>query len=100
MANVNITDMTYGRSDIGRATLLSNLKGDLNNAKAAFGQLTEVNNTVRKYWSGTDADKFLAQLKSKADAAAKKCDSYKSIVETALASDDKKFRAMQDKIKF
>ena len=100
MASVSITNMTYGRSDTGRATLLSNMKGDLNNAKAAFGQLTEINNTVKKYWSGTDADKFLAQLKSKADAAAKKCDSYKSIVETALASDDKKFRAMQDKIKF
>ena len=60
-------------------------------------KLTEINNAVKKYWVGADADKFVSQLKSKADAAAKKCENYKTVVETALSNDDKNFRAMQEK---
>ncbi len=97
---VSIGSVDYGRSTTGRTQLVTNLKSDLNKAKSAFKQLTDINNAVKKYWAGADADRFMAQLKTKADAAAKKCDTFKSVVESALATDDKNFRALQDKITF
>ena len=66
---VSIGNVNYGRSTSGRNTLVTNLKSDLNNAKSAFKQLTDINNAVKKYWAGSDADEFMSKLKSKADAA-------------------------------
>ncbi len=97
---VSIGSVNYGRSTSGRNQLVTNVKSDLNKAKSAFKQLTDINNAVKKYWAGTDADRFMSQLKAKADAAAKKCDTFKSVVESALAADDKNFRSLQDKITF
>ena len=94
---VSIDQMTYGRDATGRKQLIADITKDLNNAKSAFGQLTNINNLVKKYWAGADADKFVKELKAKADAAGKSCTKDVTTVTTALDNDNKNFDAMQNK---
>lgn len=88
---------TYGRDAKGRAKLVADLQADLRNAKAAFtgDQLKNIETIVKKYWSGSDAEKFVSELRSKAEEAGKACTKYSNFIESNLKADAQNFESMQ-----
>ena len=92
---VNMSNATYARSTSGRKELVANLTSDLAKAKNAFENIKEIEDEVRKYWVGDDANRFIAKLTSKAKSAGKKCNSYTSVIQKTLTEEDKGFRNMQ-----
>ena len=97
MGKLSLDALTYGRDAEGRKKLLQDLQADLKAAQNAFvgNELTNVIDTVNKYWLGSDANAFVKDLKEKANEVSKTCGKYSSFIETALTSDATNFEKMQ-----
>lgn len=94
---MELTSMDYGRSEDGRKKLASDLQNDIDAGVKALsgGSYDNVISTVRKYWQGDDADKFVDRFKKSSQDLAAKFKEYKNAIGTALDNDDKQFRTMQ-----
>ena len=91
-------NLDYMRSEKGRKALISDLTNDLNVAKATFtgNNLTIIKTLIDRFWSGSDATKFYAELVKKAQEAGKECTKYIKFIQTNLDNDAMNFSKMQD----
>ena len=94
---VPIDDMTYGRSDFGKKTLVNNLTGDIDKAykKMTGADRDTVLKTINKYWFGSDSVAFIDKFIKDTDAIAKQMLKYKSVIESAIIQDSYNFSKMQ-----
>lgn len=87
----------FARDKSGRKKLVANLQSDIDKAiKALTGsEYNNVRTTVSKYWVGTDADQFKANLQLSAKELAALFKEYKATIQKALDTDSKQFAGMQ-----
>ena len=99
MADFVFENATYARSKTGLNKLISNLQGDISRArkKVKGSEYTRFINTVRKNWSGVDADKFIASFKKDVDSASAAMGKYSKQIETTLRNDHAQFAKMQNR---
>ena len=93
---LEMKNATYARDTAGKKKLLSELKGDVNNAIKALEQTSTVTNEVDKYWLGKDANQFKSSFKSSADEIKALYKKFNTLIENALADDAKQFGKMQE----
>lgn len=102
MANLEITNATYGRSTAGQKSIVNNVQGDIDRAMKALDKSNKeylnLRNTVKKYWTGPDANRFLKLLDDQRESIQNKMKSYKNTFVTALDQDRIQFDKTQDKI--
>ena len=96
---VPIANMTYGRSDFGKKTLINNLTSDLDKVqkKLIGADRDAVLKTVDKYWFGADSLAFKDKFEKDTNALGKKILACKAIVESAINQDSYNFSKTQDK---
>ena len=97
MNGFSINDATYARSRAGLNLLINNLQGDFKKAgeKLTGSEYNVVINTIRKNWSGDDADKFIASFKRDVQEAKVKIQKYGIKIERTLRNDYDNFIHMQ-----
>lgn len=98
MAQLNINSATYGRDTAGAKKLLAELQKKISTSISALkgSAYTDVVNTVKKYWSGADADKFLSEFANEVTELQTSFKRYNEIIQTAMANDAKGFAGMQE----
>ena len=98
MAELKISSATYGRDASGAAKLKDQILKKLDDAKEAVAgkDLDTLKKTVRTYWAGVDADKFIAEIESKVNTMNNDFGKYRAMVEAAFENDAKSFAGMQN----
>ena len=97
MAELNISQATYGRDTAGRKKLIKDLQDDLENVRKELNgsELKNLESTINTYWLGKDATEFKSKIKttvSNIDAEIKK---MKTTIENQFDTDTKGFSKMQ-----
>lgn len=94
---LNISNADYGTDTAGIKTLKSNLSNDFSRMKKAVEgeKYTAVVNTINKYWTGADADAFIAKLKKDRSQINEQIKIYETKLLNALDSASKKFTSFQ-----
>ena len=100
MAELNMSNATYGRDTAGRKKLLTDLEGKINNAvKLLKGkEFTDIKNVVNANWSGVDADKFLDEIEADVSDLQNSYKKAFDIIQAALEMDAKNFAATQENV--
>ena len=102
MANLEITNATYGRSTTGQKIIATNISGDIDRAVKALDKSSKeyitLKNTIRQYWTGPDANRFLKLLDDQRESIQNKMKSYKNTFKRALENDRTQFNKTQNNI--
>ena len=102
MSNLEISNATYGRSAAGQRIIASNIEGDITRAMKAMDKSNKeyvtLVNTIKKYWTGPDANQFLKLLDDKRISIQNKMKTYKSTFTSALEADRNQFDRTQSNI--
>ena len=102
MANLSISNATYGRDRSGIAKIVSNLQGDIDRAKNYIdpdgAEVKSLFNTINQYWRGEDATKFKHELRAMLISDIQLLNRYKQSVQSLTDSDFKYFTDSQSKI--
>jgi len=87
--SVGIANMSYGRSTTGMNKLKSNFQSDIDKAVNYLGgsEYQNLINTVSRYWTGPDADKFIKEIQKMLSQDAASFKTYNKTVQDALSSD-------------
>ncbi len=88
---------TYGRSAAGLKTLSNNLQTNVTKACNALSgkDYTTFVNTVKKNWSGADANAFLKSFQSDVNRIQQKIKDLSKKIDTTLTNDSSAFVKMQ-----
>ncbi len=99
MAEFSFDAATYARSASGLNRLISNLQGDIKRAgsKITGSEYNKFINTVKRNWSGADADRFLARFKSDVKNCKTSLDKYSKQIASTLRNDQAQFSKMQSR---
>lgn len=104
MANssLNISNATYGRSTSGAKIVTNNLLADIDKAYKVLAKddkyYTDLVNTINKYWSGADANKFLKLLDDQRASIQNRIKKYKTVVQTVMEADRSSFEKAQSNV--
>ncbi len=100
MASSSLTmeKATYARSTSGAKSAINNLQGDLDKViKTLNGsKYTDFKKTVAKYWSGSDATRFLANVEVQRKSVEAQIKNLKSSISTAITNDKQQFDKFQN----
>ena len=98
MAELNMANATYGRDVEGQKRLITNLTKKIEAAAEAVKgkDYTNLIRTVKMYWSGADADRFLEVLEEETNEIQAQIKQYASQLEAAIEEDAKSFAQMQE----
>ena len=96
-SNLNIAGASYGRDSAGTRTVINNLKGDITDARRALtgADYSRVISTVRQYWSGEDADKFINEFKKTVRYIDSQYSKFNGLIDSLFNSDKRQFTSMQ-----
>ena len=97
MADLTITDTTYGRSTKGINALKNDILADIKIAKDRLNS-DEYNNfikEIKKYWVGADADKFIANFKSSVNSIRNGFASWEKTIIAKFDEDRTQFEKFQ-----
>ena len=99
MGNLTMSNADYARNASGARKLEIELRSDINKAHKALSKsdkaYTELVNTIRTYWRGSDANQFLKLLEDQRASIQGKIKKFDTIVSNALSADRQSFEKTQ-----
>ena len=102
MADLKISNATYGRSTSGSRIIQNNFKAAVEKAYAALSKdnknYIELCNTIKSYWSGADANAFLKLLDDQRASIQNKIKKYNNVLTSVLENDRAQFEKSQSNI--
>ncbi len=97
-SSLTMGNATYARDEAGLKKLKADITGDIDRAIKTLKNCNAYDNfmsTIKKNWSGEDANKFIAQFEKSVSNLASTYKQYKSTVTAALDKDIAQFKSMQ-----
>ena len=98
MAELNMSAATYGRDSVTTKSLVNDLKNDIAHSRKALtgSDYQRVITSVRQYWSGADADKFVNEFKKTVSYIDEQYKKFEGFLDTVFTADMNQFKKMQN----
>ncbi len=102
MGDLKISNATYGRSESGSRIIQNSFNAAIEKAYAALSKDNKnyitLCQTIKSYWSGSDANAFLKLLDDQRASIQNKIKKYNNVLTSALESDRVQFEKSQSSI--